>query len=84
MSDIKPEHLKAFRRVCQEVINAAGLSKQGALIHYAASYAKRGLDMWTAEEVRAQCPYILSNLGGWRGERAADAKAVLKYLAKNV
>jgi len=34
--------------------------------------------------VRMQIPYILSNLGHWRGERAREVKAALKLHHKNL
>ena len=34
------------------------------------------------EELRVQILYVLSNLGGWRGERAKEVKAVLKQASK--
>ena len=82
-----PDHdasgLKAFRRVCNLVIAQTAKPQHGRLIEYAAAYAKAGLEMTDKEEIRVQCLYILNNLSGWRGEEAADAKAVLKYLSKN-
>lgn len=34
------------------------------------------------EELRVQILYVLSNLAGWRGERAREVKAVLKTASK--
>ncbi len=54
---------------------------------YAITYAKAlGQAIWEATEMgmdpnegaRMQIPYILSNLGHWRGERAREVKAALK------
>lgn len=46
-------------------------------IKMAQTYARAGLTMW-GESLKGQIPYILSNLGGWRGERARVVKQYLK------
>ena len=38
--------------------------------------------MMVSEEMRVQILYVLSNLGGWRGERAKEVKNVLRKAAK--
>ncbi len=38
--------------------------------------------MMIGEEMRVQILYVLSNLSGWRGERAREVKAVLKEASK--
>lgn len=44
---------------------------------YALSYA-RVAQYLTGEALRVQILYVLSNTGGWRGEKAREVKAVLK------
>ena len=44
---------------------------------YARSYANKGLYM-EGEELDTQILYVLSNLGGWRGERAREVKKALR------
>jgi hypothetical protein len=38
--------------------------------------------MMIGEEMRVQILYVMSNLAGWRGERARAVKAVLKAATK--
>ena len=57
----------ALRAVCKEQTD-----------EYAKTYARSGLSMCWGDGLRVQCLYVLSNLGGWRGERAREVKAVLK------
>lgn len=54
----------------------------GAYIDYAISYARAAARM-VGEELRAQVPYVLSNLQNWRGEEAREAKRILRaFLSK--
>ena len=43
---------------------------------------KRTGKMMIGEELRVQLLYVLSNLQGWRGERAREVKEVLKKASK--
>lgn len=74
--------LTEFTDACNRVIHAANFAEDGAMIKYAASYARAGLVMHDREEVRVQALYILSNLGGWRGADARATKDVLKQFTK--
>ena len=38
--------------------------------------------LMVGEELRVQILYVLSNLAGWRGDRAREVKAVLKAASK--
>ena len=38
--------------------------------------------MMVGEELHTQILYILSNMAGWRGERAREVKAILKFVNK--
>lgn len=49
---------------------------------YAKSYANAGLTMHDPEYIRAQCLYILNNMGAWRGQRAIEPRATFKNLSK--
>jgi len=54
---------------------------------YAITYAKaigEAVRLYGEQGVRYQIPYILSNLGHWRGERAREVKAVLKAELKRL
>lgn len=74
-----------FTECCDEVIEAFHRKEGGALMAYAATYAEaaieRSMHLSTAHK-RAQVPYILTNLGGWKGERAREVKASLVYHGK--
>lgn len=43
---------------------------------------KKTGNMMVGEELRVQILYVLSNLAGWKGERAREVKAVLKAATK--
>lgn len=51
---------------------------------YAKAYAKAGLTLHGADEVRVQALYILNNMQHWRGERARSVRARLKEIGKPV
>jgi hypothetical protein len=72
----------AFHEACQRVIRAASQAKPDALIQYAASYAKRGMQMRDMHEIKVQALYILNNLSAWRGDEARIVKATLKGFTK--
>lgn len=56
--------------------------KRSYLIPYAQSYAQAALDYnMSGNELQVQLLYVLSNLGGWRGEQARRVKQVLKQAA---
>jgi hypothetical protein len=38
--------------------------------------------MMVGQEMKVQLLYVLSNLQGWKGERAREVKAVLKKASK--
>jgi hypothetical protein len=71
-----------FEECCKRVIKAADASKPGALIHYGATYARAGLKMTDAEEIRVQALYIRSNLSAWSGAEAREVKAALDKIGK--
>lgn len=76
--------------IFQEVVS---LPENGGNIPYAKSYAQVGMQRDRLAEagavsggtyedaLRWQCEYVLGNLGTWRGERAREAKAVLRAFA---
>lgn len=72
---------EGWRQACYLVISAARTAKPHAGIHYAATYARAGLDM-TGHERSVQALYILSNLSGWRGPVARATKDILKTVSK--
>ena len=49
---------------------------------YAITYAKHALTMCHGEGLQRQILYVLDNLGGWRGDRAREVKAVLRVYSK--
>lgn len=49
---------------------------------YAKAYAKAGIAMRGADEIRTQCLYILSNMGHWRGPVAQQCREVFKGLSR--
>ena len=67
-----------FNEAISAVINESGNP-------YAVSYAKAlplAAQQYGERGIKYQIGYILSNLGGWRGERARQAKTALKERAK--
>lgn len=66
----------------QAVIDEGPQTGQGAYAQTYARAARRSEIEYGEEGLRVQCLYILSNLGGWRGERAREVKAVLKAFSK--
>lgn len=72
----------------EEAIQAVITESKGSYAPYAVTYARaipqaraeaRAMGMDPERDgVRMQIPYILSNLSGWRGERAREVKAALK------
>lgn len=62
--------VRDFHACCHEVIRVAKLIPHSQNLQYAASYAKAGLDKTREGDIKAQIPYILSNLGYWQaGQR---------------
>ena len=46
-------------------------------LNYAVNYCRAGINM-EGEELRAQVPYILNNVKGWRHPKAKEVRKVLK------
>lgn len=73
-----------FTIACKAVIRSAKQAKPDTFIHYAAAYAKLGLEEQPASEryewIRSASQNILANLVGWRGEEARNTKAILRGL----
>lgn len=65
-------------KLCDEVIEYAKDTPPGALVRYAASYAKGGKQLSKREDIGDQITYILSNMAGCRGPKAKDLKERLK------
>jgi hypothetical protein len=55
---------------------------KGGYISYAIAYAKVGLTL-SGVQLRAQIPYVLSNLSSWTGEEAREAKVILNRYLRN-
>lgn len=69
------ERLESFRWACDAVMTHCPDP-------YAKSYARAGMRMTGRDEVLAQIPYIVSNIGRWRGQLAGDVRRVLKEVEK--
>jgi len=65
----KTDYIIACRRVLDHCPNP-----------YAKAYASAGLMLYD-HEIPAQCLYILSNLGNWRGEMAKECRATFRRYA---
>ena len=49
---------------------------------YAKAYAKAGIGMTDQEEIKAQCLYILNNMGTWRTDIARLCRETFKRCSK--
>lgn len=70
--------MQTFHDACRAVVRNA----DKPALNYAVGYARAGLDMTEAEEIRVQSLYILNNISGWRGDEAKAARAIFKGVAK--
>lgn len=70
-----------WQAALKKVIRKAA-TQQGGLIQYAAGYAETGLYMSPGRERSVQAAYILSNLPGWKGPEAREAKALIQKVSK--
>lgn len=71
------KNLANWKELCDIVITE-GSRSQGGNLRFAAAYAREGRMMTDGKAIAVQAMYILSNLGGWRGEHARVTKAGLK------
>lgn len=72
MTNGKVDKVQLFHWTCQNIIRHCPNS-------YARAYAMIGIEKChTEREVKAQIPYILSNMSHWRGDRAKDIKLILR------
>jgi hypothetical protein len=67
--------VKMFHDACRTVLREAKDP-------YAKSYAQAGLTLASADAIKTQCLYIMSNLATWRGDEARKTKAVFVALSK--
>lgn len=70
--------LGRFHSACADVVRESQFSKA---LNYAYGYASAGMNLGTAEEIRAQSLYILNNITHWRGPVAKAARATFKEFA---
>lgn len=75
-------------QVGTEFVSLCGLVLAKCPDQYAQAYAQAGLDLaagitpfdFNVHTVKAQIPYLQSNIGGWRGEDARIAREGLKSI----
>ena len=53
-------------------------------LNYAVNYARYGLGIDDAHELKVQCLYVLGNMAAWRGDLAKEVRATLKEYTKKV
>lgn len=69
------QELQAFHVACRE-------TRSHCPDGVARTYANAGLGLHDEDYVRAQCLYILGNMGHWRGELASQCRETFKALSK--
>jgi len=75
---MKPETEKKVRERFRTILKVRSGS---GLMDYAKTYAQAGLSL-SGEALQLQIPYVLSNLGGWRGPEARVTKEFLRRAMK--
>jgi len=78
-----PTDLKLFYDCCRAIIHANRHEKVKA-VDWAVNYCHAGLTLSTREAISAQCLYIIDNIKHWRGPQAANTRASLKQLAREL
>jgi len=63
-----------FRQACNNIMACPKANG------YAKAYAKAGLDLSNADDIKTQALYILSNITAWRGETACATRVALKKI----
>ena len=75
------EYAKTYAKACLEL---GGSEEAEVVINNGIVEIKHEITnkMMQGRELKCQLLYVLSNLGGWRGEEAREVKLVLKKLSK--